>query len=234
MKIKYFYSIYGELEEKLYSRISYGEYVYILNISGSDVCKIGHTRYIFTRIKQIRNIVKSVFPFIENSITYNVYISSPLKDADSKRALESELHTIFRENNLDGEWFKCDFNTVINTLREREFDYIDVSKLKYSLSIFDDKVYKRNRCFNSFNHLQYLKSFQALEFKNFLKHHYPGLLDQNKHLSLNINSSATEEYLINILKNFSEYIKCIHNKSNYKKDVTERINKFISEFNISE
>lgn len=234
MKIKYFYSIYGELEEKLYSRVPYGEYVYILNISGSDVCKIGHTRYIFNRINQIRNIVKSVFPFIENSITYNVYISSPLKDAYSKRALESELHTIFREHNLDGEWFKYDFNTVINTLREREFYYIDVSQLKYILSIFDDKIYKKNRCFDSFNRLQYLKSFQTLEFKKFLKHNYPESLDQNMHFRLNINSSTTEEDLINILKNFLEYIKCTPNKSNYKKDVTERINKFISEFNIPE
>jgi hypothetical protein len=233
MKIKYFYTVYGEIDEKLQKRIPYGNYVYILNISGSDVCKIGYATYVFGRMNQIRRIVKSIFPFIENSITYNVYISSPLKDVESKRALESELHSIFKENNLDGEWFKCSFNEAISNLKERELKYIDSNNLKYILSLFDDKVYIRKEIFEKFNRLQYLKAFKELEFKKFAEHHSPELFDQNRFFRLNLNGPTTKENLINILKSFLEYIECNPGKSNYKKEVTKRINTFISESNIS-
>ena len=230
MKIKYFYTIYGEINENLQKRVPYGNYVYILNISGSDVCKIGHASCVFERIRQIRTIVKSVFPFIENSITYNVYMSSPLINAESKRALESELHGIFKDNNIDGEWFKCDFETAINTLREREFNYINFSRLKYTLNTFDDKIYKKINCFDSFNKLQYLKAFKKLEFIKFIESHYPKLLDSNKIFYLNLNSSITEEDLINILKNFLKYIDSNQSNSQYKKDVAKRIDTFISKY----
>lgn len=232
MKVKYFYTIYGEIDERLQKRIRYGNYVYILNIAGSDVCKIGHASYVFDRINQIRKIVKSVFPFIENSITYNVYISSPLKNAESKRSLESKLHNIFRENNLDGEWFKCDFQTAINVLKEKEFNYIDCYKLKYILSLFDDKIYNRKIFLDNFNKLKYLKSFEELEFKKFAESFLPECFDQGKFFYVNLSDNATEEDLINILKKFLEYIECNSSKSKYKKEVTKRINTFISESNI--
>lgn len=230
MKIKYFYTIYGEINEKLQKRIPYGNYVYILNISGSDVCKIGCATHVFERINQIRRIVKSVFPFIENSITYNVYISSPLKNSESKFSLESELHSIFKDSNLDGEWFKCDFETAINTLKEKEFNYIDFSYLRYILNIFDDRIYKKLNCFDSFNRLRYFKAFEKLEFIKFIESHYPKLLDCNKMFCLNLNSYIDEDYLINILKDFLKYIESSQSSSRHKKDANKRITTFISEY----
>lgn len=230
MKIKYFYTIYGEINEKLQKRIPYGNYVYILNISGSSVCKIGCATHVFERINQIRKIVKSVFPFIENSITYNVYISSPLKNSESKFSLESELHSIFKDSNLNGEWFKCDFETAINTLKEKEFNYIDFGYLRYTLNVFDDRIYKKLSCFDSFNRLRYFKSFEKLEFIKFIESRYPKLLDCNKMFCLNLNSSIDEDYLINILKDFLEYIESSQSNSRHKKDINKRITNFISEY----
>lgn len=230
MRIKYFYTIYGEINENLQKRVPYGNYVYILNISGSDVCKIGHASCVFERIRQIRTIVKSVFPFIENSITYNVYISSPLIDAESKRALESKLHSIFKNSKIDGEWFNCNFETATNTLREKEFNYIHFNRLKYTLNTFDDKIYKKINCFDSFKRFQYLKAFKKLEFMNFIESHYPKLLDSNKIFYLSLNSSITEENLIDILKNFLKHIDSNQSNSKYRKDVSKRIDTFISKY----
>ncbi|WP_226888276.1 GIY-YIG nuclease family protein [Paraclostridium bifermentans] len=80
----------------------------MLNISGSDICKIGCANYVFERINQIRRIVKSAFSFYQEYYSYNIYISSTLKNT-MKFSLESELHSIFKYNNLDEKLFKFDF-----------------------------------------------------------------------------------------------------------------------------
>lgn len=233
MKIKYFYTIYGEVEEKLQKRIPFGHYVYILNISGSDVCKIGYATYIFQRMNQIRRIIKSIFPFIENSITYNVYIFSPLKSAESKRKLESELHKVFKENSIDGEWFKCNFEIAINTLKEKKFNYINHTKLKNTLNLFDDDSYNTEMFLQKFNDMTHLKAFKELNFSEFIEVNYSELLNNNKYSYTHLKDSATKDDIINILTSFAKHIEVNSNKSKYKKDVLKRIENLIYEPNIS-
>ncbi|MCC0782919.1 hypothetical protein IR152_07430 [Clostridioides sp. ES-S-0108-01] len=89
MNIKYIFDGYGEVTQKddvklnLLTKDGITDnigYLYILNIEGFNVCKIGTSLNVFKRISGIRQVVRCVFPHIENSIHYNVFISKPVSD----------------------------------------------------------------------------------------------------------------------------------------------------------
>lgn len=209
-KITYLYDGIGPIDESYEDKIrltglNLGKdedvgYIYILNINGSDVCKIGTTTRIFERISAIRQIVKSVFPFIENSITYNVYISKPITQ---RFKLEKELHKIFYSYNIDGEWFKCSYDKAIETLQEHQKGHVSDVGMNHVFSMIDDKKYKHYLLDKEFDRIKYLKCISCLDFEAYLTEKYPFLFCPNN-FSLSDNSTphnvcaALEDYNIHI------------------------------------
>lgn len=211
MKIKYYYDGVGEIDEKYQEKlniiglnqeknINYTGYIYILNIEGTDVCKIGTSAYVFERIQAIRQIVKSVFPYIENAITYNVYISKPVHQ---RYKLEKELHNIFSMDNLDGEWFKHELNEVIKVLQKVQQSYIYERGLKHVQYMFDEKYYNLYLLEKEFNRVKYLKCVSRLLFEKYLRQEKSELFSPN---GFYLSNNCTPEELCIALEDYLSFI----------------------------
>ncbi|MTK05667.1 MAG: GIY-YIG nuclease family protein [Hungatella sp.] len=243
MKIKYYYDGFGEINEE-YERklniiglnqekdIKHTGYIYVLNIDGTDVCKIGTSVNVFERIQAIRQIIKSVFPYIENAITYNVYISKPVHQ---RFKLEKDLHNIFSLNNLDGEWFKCDFNEVITVLKKVQQAYIYERGLEYVHYMFEEKYYNLYLLEKEFSRIKYLKCVSSLLFEKYLRQEKSKLFSPNGfYLSDNCTPyelcQALEDYLSFIDKaNLKELTSLDRTKINsYKVNARKQIMSLIS------
>lgn len=222
LKINYYLGTYGKLDEKLYKRVSRSNYVYIININDSNVCKIGSSANVFDRMAQIRPIIKSVFPFIENSITYNVYISQPLLSPENKRMLEFKMHDIFKENLIDGEWFKCDFSTAVQRLQLEEIVHVDTKMYKNTLNKFIESNYEEELFIKDFDKFKYYIPIKEVHFAGYMNK-YPKDYLKSKSDILKVIS----DFKIYLSSKSSKEIGC---SPNYKTQALNKINKFLAKY----
>ncbi|ENZ9534564.1 TPA: GIY-YIG nuclease family protein [Clostridioides difficile] len=232
MKIKYIFDDYGEVTEKnklqmnLVGKCSYKDtigYIYILNIEGSNVCKIGTAFHIFERIGSIRQIVKCVFPYVENAITYNVFISKPVFN---KFKLEKTIHNIFSEKKLDGEWFNSSFEETIKILKQEEVNYIHTEAYNNILSLFDPNIYYKYIWHKDWIRLVYLKSIINLGFHKFIDRNYSNLFNNS---STDLRPETSLDDILELLKNYQKYIN--DNKKALRIELDIDSNKFYNYIN---
>lgn len=212
MKVCYFYDSIGEIDESYEDKINLVGfdtnknkmnigYIYILNIKDADVCKIGTSQWIFNRIASLRQIIKSIFPYIENSITYNVYISKPVKH---RFELENNLHKHFQKDNIDGEWFKCSFHDAIKVLQNTQKDFVFEKGLEHVRYMISNNGYKKYLLDKEFNRIKHLKCLLNLNFKKFLLAENPKLFTENY---LELSENCTPNDLLLLLEKYLLYLK---------------------------
>ena len=99
-------------ELKKFIKVKNEGYVYIC-LANDNTIKIGITTYPYTRLHQI-----------ETSSGKEIVDWYVEKSCVNYKSIESQMHNIFKNNRLKGEWFTSNFNEAVNKLKVLKKKYI--------------------------------------------------------------------------------------------------------------
>lgn len=133
-----------------------GGYVYILETK--DEIKIGRSKNLKRRINEIKTT--------SGKEILNIYISQPCEDYCY---IENEMHKIFKNHRVIGEWFNARLDDVLKQLEK--FTYKPIIHSKYT-----DKTFKICDKFT----MDYLRETEPIIYKFLKENNYNVFYDENQ------------------------------------------------------
>jgi len=190
---------FGDLDSFQYNELEYmvnnqdkqfDSYIYFIYSRDNNLMKIGKTRNIERRIRQIKN------QMISSGYTGEIELKAlHLTFSGYEHQLERYYHQKYRNHRIKGEWFNVSLDKIVNENMTDLYNYFN--GIHYFFDILESKENLKPEI--EFSDLKLISTINNGNVKNYLIKHFVKL-----------------EFLYDQSKHISHTIKCLENLNNNK------------------